>query len=133
MIILLAWIVTWLKTPAPVSAPGGQSSYEVLEKDNNGEPLVVKFGSSRWKVLEHRNSRLLLIREDIWTELPYNEKNKNVTWETCTLRGYLNGEFYESFSEADRAKIVETTVKTPDSGYTAADGTTWSAPGGNET
>ncbi|MDR1464668.1 MAG: DUF4062 domain-containing protein, partial [Oscillospiraceae bacterium] len=91
------------------------------------------FGNYDWRVLEVRDGKALLITKEVIDEKPYNEKWKGVTWETCTLRGYLNGEFYESFSEADRAKIVETTVKTPDSGYTAADGTTWSAPGGNET
>ena len=46
--------------------------------------------------------------------------------ETYTLRQYLNGEFYDSFNEADKARIAETRL--------ANDNNQWfGTSGGNET
>ena len=43
---------------------------------------------------------------------PYNEKYEDVTSETCTLRGWLNGEFLTSaFTDDERKIIKETAVK----------------------
>jgi hypothetical protein len=40
--------------------------------------------------------------------------NPNTSWETCSLRKYLNGPFLQTFfSERDRARIVPTAIPNP--------------------
>ena len=46
---------------------------------------------------------------------PYNEEWTDVTWETCTLRTWLNEDFYTTaFSKKERGYIAETLVKNED-------------------
>ena len=47
-----------------------------------------------------------------------------VTWNTSSLRGYLNDEFLNSFDEADRARIRETYVVTYDNPWYVGRGAT---------
>ena len=53
---------------------------------------------------------------------PYNTKKASVTWDTCTLRSWLNNEFInEAFTTAEKAKIPTVTVsadKNPSYYYT---------------
>ena len=45
----------------------------------------------------------------------YNTKRRDVTWETCTLRAWLNSEFFETaFSASEKGQIVLSTVENPD-------------------
>ena len=54
---------------------------------------------------------------------PYNTTDINVTWETCTLRSWLNGTFYNTaFSTAEKAKILTTTVVNSDNPTYGTDG-----------
>ena len=46
---------------------------------------------------------------------PYNTEWVDITWETCSLRKWLNGEFLNTaFNAQEQAKIAETTVSNPD-------------------
>ena len=47
----------------------------------------------QWKILEIQDDKALIITEYGIECLPYNEKRKEVTWETCTLRYWLNHDF----------------------------------------
>lgn len=81
---------------------------------------VVTLGSREgtpmtWCVLAQQGSRRLLFSEEIVAHMPYHEVLDIVYWETCTLRQWLNGAFLsESFTDAERAKIVETAVANDD-------------------
>ncbi len=59
--------------------------------------------------------------------MPYNLEYKGVTWETCTLRKWLNDNFYNAaFNKEEKALIKTTTVENFDNpGY--------KTPGGNDT
>ena len=87
---------------------------------------VVTFGSYDWYIIgKSDNGVTLLMKEDLMTKA-YNDNCINVTWATCSLRTYLNGEFYNSFSDKDKAKIVSThnsNLKNPD----------FNTSGGNDT
>ena len=64
-----------------------------------------------WLVLAEENDKCLLITKDCITEKAYNDNNGAVTWETCTLRTWLNDEFLNStFSSVEQARIQTTTV-----------------------
>jgi len=65
---------------------------------------------------------MLIITEDLIEERAYNEEYESITWEECTLRTYLNGEFYDSFSEEEQAMIAETNLTTPDNSAYGTDG-----------
>lgn len=52
-----------------------------------------------------------LLADEILDCQPYNEENTDVTWETCTLRNWLNTTFLNSaFSETEQSAIKNTTV-----------------------
>jgi len=72
---------------------------------------VAEFGGYSWRVLDVQNGQALLISEFVLESRAYHTENVAATWENCTLRHYLNGEFYEKFSAADRAKIVQTELE----------------------
>ena len=93
----------------------------------NGEKSVklgdiVDFGGYAWRVLDIQDGQALLLSELVLENRPYNEKYGSITWEKCTLRHYLNGEFYEKFSAADRKRIVRTDVKNDDNQWFGTDG-----------
>jgi len=74
---------------------------------NVSEQFEMSFGAYTWRVLAVKNNRALLLSRDILERRPYNTEFTGVTWETCTLRQYLNGEFYESFTQEEKARIEE--------------------------
>ena len=46
----------------------------------------------KWRVLSvDGNEALLLADKNLDGEIPYNEEDEDVTWETCTMRSWLNG------------------------------------------
>jgi len=98
-----------------------------------GKTRTLSFGGYTWRVLEERDGKALLLSEDIIEKRPYNNEYTDDSWETCTLRGYLNGEFYEKFSEADRARIVQTRNGNPDNTWGTWNGERFNTPGGNPT
>ena len=69
---------------------------------------VVSFGGYDWYVINKRNDGVTLFMKESFINKKYNDSQTDVTWETCTLRTYLNDEFYESFSDDDKAKIALT-------------------------
>ena len=60
-----------------------------------------------WFILDETSDALLLIAKNCIDDQPYNEVRKNVTWENCTLRKWLNGEFFSvAFSPEEQAAII---------------------------
>ena len=88
--------------------PGDVVTFGKYEQDNNqsnGKEDI------EWIVLARDGNKLLLISRSAIEQMPYNEKSADVTWETCSLRNWLNGSFYESaFDEEDKGYIVNTNV-----------------------
>jgi len=82
-------------------------------RDASHAPLggVIQFGGHDWRVLDVQNNRALIITENIIERRPYNVELDDVTWETSTLRRYLNGEFLQKFSREDQARIAETRIR----------------------
>ena len=96
--LLITLAVDWVAAANIASA-----TEEMKEGD------IVRFGANDWRVLEIKDGRALLLSDGILTETnAYNGSYTDVTWETCTLREYLNGEFYNSFSADEKARISET-------------------------
>ncbi|MDR0220840.1 MAG: zinc ribbon domain-containing protein [Lachnospiraceae bacterium] len=88
---------------------------------------IMEFGGIEWRVLEVSGGKALLLSEYVLEYRPYNEKQEGVTWETSTLRAYLNVEFYNGFSASDRARIA------PTMNNSNKDNQWFGTPGGNDT
>lgn len=59
-----------------------------------------------WLVLDKKDGKALLLSQYALDVMPYNDKYERVTWETCTLRKWLNHNFLNvAFTEAERMKI----------------------------
>ena len=86
----------------------------------------VDFGNYKWTVLAQENGKALLITTDCVEEREYNEEYESITWENCTLRKYLNNEFYNKFNEEEKSLIVKTKVINNDNSV-------YGTAGGNDT
>ena len=49
--------------------------------------------------------------------MPFNNEYKEITWENCTLRKWLNNEFYMSFTQEERRRIALVNLKNKDYKY----------------
>lgn len=87
---------------------------------------TISFGKYNWKVLDIEDGAALIITDYIIDEMPYNDVLEEITWENCSLRKYLNNEFYNSFSKSDQKRIVKVTNSNPDNPQ-------YWIPGGNST
>lgn len=83
-----------------------------------------------WLVLARDGNKALLISRYWLDAQPYNTDHTSVTWETCTLRTWLNVTFYnKAFSSDEQAAILTTSVDNgKNQGYSK-----WSTSGGNNT
>lgn len=91
---------------------GEKVSIGKYEQDNNtknGEENII------WIVLAVKDGKTLLISEKVLAAKQYNEKKVDITWEKCTLRKWLNGEFFDNaFESKEKKAIVETKVLNED-------------------
>ncbi len=87
-------------------------SYEQDNNTSNGKEAI------EWIVLAKEENRVLVISKYALDCQQYNTSYTSVTWETCSLRKWLNGTFINSaFSSEERARIPTVTVsadKNPD-------------------
>ena len=93
--------------------------YEQDKNENNGEEEI------QWIVLDRDGDRALLLSKYGLDAKQYNTKYTKVTWETCSLRKWLNSTFLEkAFTEEERELILETDVdNSPEQGYPVWQGT----------
>lgn len=83
---------------------------------------IVNFGDYSWYVISKTENNVQLLCEDMVCEKAYNEVYVDVTWETCTLRQWLNNDFYNEFSEEEKAYIAKTKLSNPDNAEYGTDG-----------
>ena len=75
-----------------------------------------------WTVLAVEESKVLVLADKTVAEKPYNKTCKEVTWETCTLRKWLNEDFYNKFSEKEKGMIVEVNNTNPENDLSGVKG-----------
>ena len=84
---------------------GDTISFGSYQYDSNG------LSSIEWIVIDEDENKLLLLSRYALDCQPYNSRKTDVTWESSSLRQWLNGTFYQAaFNSSEKAKIVETTV-----------------------
>ena len=82
--------------------------FGTYEQDNNtfnGKENI------EWLVLAKEKNRVLVISDKAFDCQPYNSSDTRVTWETCSLRTWLNNDFINAaFSDDEKAMIPTVTV-----------------------
>ena len=74
------------------------------DKENGPEEI-------EWVVLDVQDGKALLLSKYGLEAKPYNTEYTEVTWETCTLRAWLNSDFLnKSFSTEEQSAILTTEV-----------------------
>ena len=70
---------------------------------------VVVFGRYTWYVTDKTDGICTLLCQGPVANLPYNDSKADITWESCSVRRWLNEDFYNSkFSDGEKAAIVTT-------------------------
>lgn len=96
-------------------------SYEQDNDTSNGTEGI------EWIVLTVEDGKALLVSKYALDCKPYSTKGGHVTWETSTLRAWLNSEFLQTaFSADEQSRIVASTVVNPDN-------SSYGTQGGNDT
>ena len=85
--------------------PGSRIFFGACEQENDfsagSKPI-------EWRVLEKRDDRILVISEYGLEAEPYHNKRTSVTWETCSLRAWLNSEFLNTAFTAEERMLIPT-------------------------
>ncbi|GHU65213.1 hypothetical protein AGMMS49983_12540 [Clostridia bacterium] len=102
----------------PTTLPG-TPTVNTTYTDADGTQFVYSGSSSyykiepiAWRVLSNDGTNLFLLADkNLDTDIRYNNTYTGVTWETCTLRTWLNGTFYnQAFNAEEQAAITTTDV-----------------------
>lgn len=109
-------------------AIGVSSMSQTFDKNISvGDTVTFGKENREWIVLDKEDGKALLLTKESVGEKAYNDERVDITWEECTLRKWLNEDFYnDSFNKAQKSRICETTVKNEDN-------TEYNTGGGNNT
>ena len=87
---------------------GGTITLGTYEQDNDTSDGAEAI---KWKILAIEDGKALVISKYALDCQPYNTVAGAYTWETCSLRTWLNSSFYNTaFSTSDKARILTTEV-----------------------
>ncbi len=68
-----------------------------------------------WRVLEIKDNKALLLADKGLDVAPYNTEWEPASWKTCTIRQWLNADFYnKAFNDSEKSRIVITVVNVSD-------------------
>ncbi len=74
---------------------------------NDGETSEIE-----WLIIDRIDDRVLLISKNIIDFISVHKKSDRVTWETCSLRKWLNSDFIDTvFNNEEQQYITPTTLK----------------------
>ncbi len=84
------------------------------EVTNNGYRYF-KWERIKWRVLQNNGSTLFVVTDKAIDCKDYNEEYTEITWETSTVRNWLNNSFYNTaFSRSEQGAIVMQNVVNED-------------------
>ena len=120
--ILLVTVVIPLINKNNFISKYGQKTYDMFGVVKKGS--TIKFGSYEqdddtyngkedieWEVLSIEDGKALVISKYGLDCISYNAKKETATWETCSLRNWLNKTFYsQAFSSEERLMIADSIV-----------------------
>lgn len=85
-----------------------------------GDELI--FGEIEWTVLDVHENKALVISKYILEQRAYHDKYIDITWADSAMRKYLNGEFYNRFSDEDKERILTTKIENLDNQWYGTNG-----------
>ena len=112
-------------TPAPTAAPTSESTATPVKKYPIGSMLTLgtyeqdndrSNGAEaiEWIVLAQQDEQVMLISKYCLDCKPYNTTLKSVDWANCSLRKWLNDEFFSTaFTTEEQAQILTVTNENP--------------------
>ena len=105
LLILGFFFVVRYNETTETSLKTEQKSFETYEFGHyNGQPI-------EWIILDQKDGKTLLLSKYVLDIMSYNNYYENVTWQSSTLRFWLNGDFYTaSFDNSERSKIFLSTI-----------------------
>jgi hypothetical protein len=80
-----------------------------------------EFGGYEWLVLDEQGDKMLLLSKYALEEKRFHDRGAVRTWETSDVRAYLNDDFYASFSDGDRGRILLSTLDNKDNPWYPTD------------
>lgn len=82
----------------------------------------IRFGNHEWRVLDVQDNAALIITEWIIEQRSYHDAYHDITWADCSLRKYLNGEFFDRFNAEDQSRILPVLNRNPDNPWYGSKG-----------
>jgi len=67
-----------------------------------------KFGKHKWRILDIKGDKALLVSFCALSRRQFSEKDPFAAWQDSSIRKYLNGSFFNSFSSTEKARIIPT-------------------------
>jgi len=102
-----------------------QATEETLpDLDYDKEYEIGSYGGEaiKWKIHNVSEGKVLLLAVNAIDGRPYNDTDEDVTWETCSLRKWLNGDFYmQAFTPEEQGMIIRSTVNNKNNPYESED------------
>ena len=99
------------------------------QNDTNGDGTVNKEDAKqpiKWRVLSVNGDYVLLLADKNLDYQPYDDYDTYrdvITWEICTLRQWLNNDFYQNaFDSAEQRAILTTILTNEDNSFFGTDG-----------
>lgn len=88
---------------------GGYPKYSIETADVGEIVMFGEYGNEviEWKVLAKENDRKLIMSDKAVDCLPYNTTTISVGWENCSLRKWLNEDFFEKAFTAEEQKLIQ--------------------------
>lgn len=80
--------------------------YNILSVDDEIYFGTYKDTPIAWSILKTEKGEMLLISKKPVTELAFNNDLKNITWDTSSVRQWLNNDFLDNFSKEEVDKIL---------------------------
>ena len=82
-----------------------------FNKVSNNGYRYFKWERIKWRVLENDGKTLFVVADWVIDCKNYNETRTSITWETSTIRNWLNSSFYQTaFSGLEQSAVVAQTV-----------------------
>ncbi len=95
-------------------------SYEQDNKKSNGKEEI------EWIVLEVKENKALIVSKYALDCKKFDDSRSEGLWETCSIREWLNGDFYNEAFDSRYQDMIVSSIVTPDGGY-------WANKSGNDT
>ena len=84
------------------------------QSDNNGDGLADRSDAKEpllWRVLDVKDNNAIILADKGVDCQPFNVENTSVTWESCSLRNWLNTSFFnDAFNEEEKSSVQVSSV-----------------------